>query len=130
MVSLAKSVYQPDFCLLVLEEEDGRVFTVDDVTLAVFSGEGEAEMFLFPGDREDGWKVRRTSPRELASLLIGPCVGLERVALDPSPEMAAKRLMGLVVMTRHLFLERFAGGGRGPGLPAALHVVPEMKAVC
>ena len=61
--------------------------------LPIFSGEGEAEMFVWLGGAfEDGWRVRETSSGELVSILYGPCAGVGRVALDPSPEMAAETL--------------------------------------
>ena len=56
--------------------------------LPVFSGEGEAEMFVWLGGAfEDGWRVRETSAGELVSILYGPCAGVGSVALDPSPGM-------------------------------------------
>jgi hypothetical protein len=119
MASQTKTSYPPDFWLVVAER-DGRVFTVgDDAAPAIFSGEGEAEMFRYLGVGEDGWLVRRTSPAELVSLLEGPCAGAEKVALDPSPEMFVERLVGLVSTGKVRFLERFVKQDRGPGLPAA-----------
>jgi hypothetical protein len=42
--------------------------------LPVFSGDGEAEMFVWlEGAFEDGWRVRETSAGELVSILYGPC---------------------------------------------------------
>ena len=53
--------------------------------LPVFSGDGEAEMFVWLGGAfEDGWRVRETSGGELVSILYGPCAGVGRMALDPS----------------------------------------------
>jgi hypothetical protein len=61
--------------------------------LPVFSGEGEAEMFVWLGGAfEDDWRVRQTSAGELVSILYGPCTGVGSVALDPSPEMAAETI--------------------------------------
>lgn len=109
----AKAAYpRPDFSLIVAKE-DGRVFTVDGATLAVFSGEGEAELFLYLAVGKEGWKVRQTSSGELISMLDGPCASAERVALDPSPEMFAERLMGLVCMGKERFVERIVSGGCG-----------------
>ena len=73
--------------------------------LPVFSGEGEAEMFAWLGGTfEDGWQVRATSAGELVSILYGPCAGVGRVALDPSPEMSSETIL-LVSLSR----ERFVG---------------------
>jgi hypothetical protein len=74
--------------------------------LPVFSGEGEAEMFVWlAGAFEDGWRVRETSAGELVSILYGPCAGVGRVALDPSPEMTAETIR-LVSLSRERFVSR------------------------
>ena len=73
--------------------------------LPVFSGDGEAEMFVWlEGAFEDGWRVRETSAGELVSILYGPCAGVGRVALDPSPEMVGINAVSLVSVTRERFL--------------------------
>jgi hypothetical protein len=73
--------------------------------LPVFSGEGEAEMFVWlRGSFEHDWRVRETSAGELVSILYGPCAGVERVALDPSPEMVGINAVSLVSVTRERFL--------------------------
>ena len=72
--------------------------------LPVFSGEDEAEMFVWLGGAfEDGWQVRETFAGELVSILYGPCAGVGRVALDPSPEMAAEAIR-LVSLSRERFV--------------------------
>ena len=93
--------------LLATNESLGvRVLVADcggEQALPVFSGEGEAEMFVWLGGAfEDGWRVRETSAGELVSILYGPCAGVGRVALDPSPEMAAERIR-LVSVSRERF---------------------------
>ena len=83
MASRVETAYQPNFSLIVAED-DGRMLTLGDgATLAVFSGEREAKMLLFLGVCKDGWKVRQTSPGELFSMLDGARVSVKRVALDP-----------------------------------------------
>jgi hypothetical protein len=52
--------------------------------LPVFSFEDEAGIFLELG-ASDGWRVRETAAGELTSVLLGPCAGVRRVALDPLP---------------------------------------------
>ena len=81
--------------------------------LAVFSSEGEAEMFLLLGMEGDGWRIRETSAGEVISLLHGSCSEVRSVALDPFPEMLADGLVGLVALDRSRFLERVARRGRG-----------------
>lgn len=121
MASMTETSSTPRFSLIVAEG-DGRVLTVgDDAAPAVFSGEGEAELFLRLAVEGDEWRVRRASPGELALLLRGPsCAGAKRVALDPSPEMFAdKLLVDLVSVGKNRFLERFARRDRrGSGSPA------------
>jgi hypothetical protein len=73
--------------------------------LPVFSGEGEAEMFVWLGGVVgDDWRVRETSAGELVSILYGPCAGVGMVALDPSPEMVGINAVSLVSVTRQRFL--------------------------
>ncbi len=75
-----------------------------ECALPVFSGKGEAEMFAWLGGAfEDGWRVRATSPGELVSILYGPCAGVGRVALDPSPEMSSETIR-LVSLSRERFV--------------------------
>jgi hypothetical protein len=72
--------------------------------LPVFSGAGEAEMFVWLGGAlEEGWQVRQTSSGELVSILYGPCAGVGRVALDPSPGMTAETIR-LVSLSRERFV--------------------------
>ena len=78
--------------------------------LPVFSGEGEAEMFVWLGGAfEDGWRVRETSAGELVSILCGLCAGVGRVAIDPSPGMAADAIR-LISVSRKRFVSRIVGG--------------------
>ena len=95
---------------LVVRHEDHRMEVLmvgcsGERALPVFSGNGEAEMFVWlEGAFEDGWRVRETSAGELVSILYGPCGGVERVALDPSPEMVRINAVSLVSVTRDRFL--------------------------
>jgi hypothetical protein len=83
---------------LVAKNEDGplEVLTLDGGdTLPIFSGEGEAELFLWLREaREYGWEVRESSAGELSSLLCGPCSGATFVALDPLYRDARLRSCG------------------------------------
>jgi hypothetical protein len=97
------------FWLVVMHEERQMevlmVACSGEQALPVFSGDGEAEMFVWlKGAFEDGWRVRETSAGELVSILYGPCAGVGRVALDPSPEMIGINAVSLVSVTRERFL--------------------------
>ena len=95
---------------LVVRHEDRQMEVLmvacsGEQALPVFSGEGEAEMFVwFEGAFEDYWQVRETSAGELVSILYGPCAGVGRVALDPYPEMVGLNAVSLVSVTRKQFL--------------------------
>jgi hypothetical protein len=98
----------PTFWLVVRHENrQMKVLTVDysgQRVLPVFSGQGEAEMFVWLGGAfEDDWRVRETSNGELVSILYGPCAGVGRVILDPSPEMTAETIR-LVSVSRERFV--------------------------
>jgi len=76
--------------------------------LPVFSGDGEAEMFVWLGGAfEDGWWVRETSVGELVSMIYGPCARVRSVALDPSPVMAVEAVC-LVRVSRESFVNWIA----------------------
>ena len=84
----------------------------DERALPVFSGEGEAEMFVWLGGAfEDGWRVRESSAGELVSILYGPCAGVGNVALDPSPGIEAE-MLGLLSVGRGRFVDRIVGATR------------------
>lgn len=74
--------------------------------LPVFSFEEEAELFLRLGAPGDRWLVKETTSGELASLLLGPLSGVERVALDPLPGKLGGWLVGLVSIRRREFVAR------------------------
>jgi hypothetical protein len=91
-------------------------------TLPVFSFEEEAKLFLRFGTPGTGWRIRETTAGELISVLYGPCANVEKVALDPPPEVAGKALICLVSLSRKDFVrvlinkERLAEPGRSPPL--------------
>jgi hypothetical protein len=73
--------------------------------LSVFSFEEEAQMFLHLGGYADsGWRTRESCAGELVSVLLGPCLDVEGVALDPLPEMLEDGTIGLVWVGRRRFL--------------------------
>ena len=85
-------------------------------TLPVFSSEEEAEIFLRFGGVPGGWRARESGARELVSVLFGPCAGVKKVALDPSPEMVVEGTIGLVSLVRESFMSlvmaRIGGSAR------------------
>ena len=92
---------------LIARNDRGQieVLTLDGKkTLAVFSSEDEAQMFLRLEGVADGWQVSESRGRELVSMLYGLCAGVKKVALDPLPEMVADRTVGLVSLDRKRFI--------------------------
>jgi hypothetical protein len=95
-----------------------EVLSVDlgsgEEALAVFGFEEEARMFLDlrPAASGEGWRARRTSTGELASVLYGPCSGARRVALDPLPGvLEGGESIGLLAIERNGFLRMLLGEG-------------------
>jgi len=85
--------------------------------LPVFSFEEEAEMFLHLGGYADsGWRTRESCAGELVSVLLGPCLDVEGVALDPLPEMLEDGTIGLVWVERRRFVKRLLARGGANGL--------------
>ena len=118
-----QTVYGADL-LLIVARRDGRVLAVDG-NLAVFSGEVEANLFLRSAVEEDEWEVKRASPEKIISMLDSADAG--RVALDPSPEIMAQSLLGLVSIGRRLFLRRFSRYDQSLRVPAAPRVVRRLR---
>lgn len=81
----------------------------DRETLPVFSFKEEAEMFLRLAVPEKGWRVRGTTTGELISVLYGLCKGVERVALDPPPEIFSEAITDLVSLRRERFVRGLMG---------------------
>jgi hypothetical protein len=106
------------YWLLVRNENGGLEALVTDLAggeeaLLVFSHKEEAEMFLRLGQVAfDVWQARETTAGELLSVLYGPCAGVERVALDPLPEMLVERTIGLVSLSRECFVDLVLGRER------------------
>ena len=73
-------------------------------TLLLFSSEEEAEIFLRFGGVPGGWRARESGAGELVSVLSGPCAGVKKVALDPSPEMVVEGTVVLVSLLRESFM--------------------------
>ena len=111
--------------LLARDENAGTEALVADCggqrALPVFSGEDEAGMFAWLGGAfEDGWRVRATTGGELVSILYGPCAGVERVALDPSPEMSPETIR-MVSLSRERFVSWIVDSPFPPGASTRHH---------
>ena len=96
---------------LIARNDNGRLEILTtgrasgEEAMPVFSHEEEAEMFLRVGQVAfESWHVRESTSGELISLLYGPCAGVGRIALDPSPEMVGLVAVSLVSVTRERFL--------------------------
>ena len=97
---------------LIARNENGRLEVLTtglasgEEAMPVFSHEEEAEMFFGLEQVEPGgWQARESTNGELISVLYGPCARVERVALDPLPEMVAERTVGLVSLSRERFVD-------------------------
>ena len=103
---------------MVTREVEGRreVLTVvgnHGEALAVFSDEGEAEMFVWVGGAfGDGWRPTESRAGEVLSVLHGPCAGTRTVALDPSPGMSTPETLAPVCLDRERFARCLSDGGR------------------
>jgi hypothetical protein len=95
---------------LIAEKRNNRleVLTIrtgcEQETLPVFSSEEEAKIILQFEGVTGGWRARERGAGELVSVLSGPCAGVEKVALDPSPEMVVEGTVGLVSLLRESFM--------------------------
>ena len=76
--------------------------------LALFGFAEEAALYLRLAVLE-GWRVRESGPGEVASVLLDPCAGAKRVALDPLPETAADGALDLVSLDKKRFLALLLG---------------------
>jgi hypothetical protein len=77
-------------------------------TLPVFSAGWAARRYLFAEAPGGGWHVKACTPHELVSLLVGPCAGVEWVALDPRPGPRSGGEV-LTVMPRENFVDYLLG---------------------
>lgn len=108
-----RSPRRPAVFWLIVKREDGReeeVFTLnlDDrgETLPVFCFEDEASIFLSLGAIGDGWYSREATFGELSRMLLSSSTDIGFVSLDPLPELAHPRMIGLVSMSKERFVAR------------------------
>jgi hypothetical protein len=91
----------------------------DQETLPVFSSEEEAEIILRFRGVTGGWRAKESSAGELVSVRSGPCAGVEKVALDPSPEMIVEGTVRLVSLLRESFMNLITAKRYGPLAPGS-----------
>jgi hypothetical protein len=105
---------------LIAEKRNDRieVLTIrasgEQETLPVLSSEEEAEIILRFGGVTGGWRARESGAGGLVSVLSGPCAGVKKVALDPSPEMVVQGTVGLVSLLRESFMNLIMARKSGP----------------
>lgn len=81
---------RPRYWTIAGEDSATGVVSIDGgEALAVFGFREEAELFLRFEEAAAGWRVREATAGELISVLYGPCVGVERVLIDPLPQRIA-----------------------------------------
>lgn len=80
-----------------------------ETVLPIFSFREEAELFLRLEAKGADWWPRKTSTGELASLLLGLCARVEKVALDPLPGLGERKILGLVSTGRRHFVRHLLG---------------------
>jgi len=76
--------------------------------MPVFGFEDEAEMFVWMGWADDGWRVRETTAGELVSLLHGLRSSVESVVLDPPPGKIESAQLCVSGFRRHRFVRFLA----------------------
>ena len=114
-------IRRPLWIIISYQNKRMEVLTIDpDVEgsyLAVFSFEEEAEAFLgllLDGEEDrKGWRSEQKKAGELVSVLLGPCAGVERVALDPLPLPVGRAMLPLVSVSRDAFLGYLSEEGGG-----------------
>jgi hypothetical protein len=101
------------FWLIATRAHDGmEVLTIaagGETVLPIFSFREEAELFLYLEAKGADWWPRKTSTGELASVLLGLCAWVDKVALDPLPGLGEKAILGLVSTGRRHFVRHLLG---------------------
>ena len=89
-----------------------EVLTIDaggETVLPVFTFREEVELFLRLQANGADWWPRETTTGELASLLLGLCARVDKVALDPLPSLGERETIGLVSTGRRRFMRYLMG---------------------
>ena len=99
---------------LIVTRSHGRmeVLTIDaggETVLPLFSFQEEVELFLHLQVKGADWWPRETTTGELASLLLGLCARVDKVALDPLPGFGERAILGLVSTGRRRYMRYLMG---------------------
>ena len=89
-----------------------EVLTIDaggETVLPVFTFREEVELFLRLQANGADWWPRETTTGELASLLLGLCARVDKVALDPLPSLGERETIALVSTGRRRFMRYLMG---------------------
>ena len=89
-----------------------EVLTIDaggETVLPIFSFREEVELFLHLQAKGADWRPRETTTGELASLLLGLCARVDKVALDPLPSLGERETIGHVSTGRRRFMRYLMG---------------------
>jgi len=103
---------------LIAKHENGRMRALvtgarsDDQALPVFSFEEEARLFLWLENPGTDWRARKTTAGEIISVLHGPCLGVNKVALDPLPRIFGEEIDSLVSLRDDDFARILVGQER------------------
>lgn len=92
------------------------VLTVEvdgEEALAVFSFEEASLFLLFEGTRP-GWRVRKTTAKEVVHVLFDSKAGATMVVLDPLPTVLGDEANLLVSLRRNEFARGLGVGATGP----------------
>jgi hypothetical protein len=84
----------------------------DGGALPVFSFKEEAKTFLglSESDQEGRrWRIREATAGELVSVLLAPCAGVRRVAIDPLPLPLSRLMCSFCSVARERFVEDLLG---------------------
>jgi hypothetical protein len=100
--------------LIVNSEKDRMdVLTIQLSTgrkvLPIFSHDEEAGEFVHFGSLETGWRIRKTSARELVSVLSRSDTDIGWVALDPWPGIHVEMVLDLIGVSRRDFVDQLVG---------------------
>ena len=88
------------------------MLTIDaggETVLPVFSFQEKCEIFLGLEATQADWWPRETTTGELISLVLGLCARVDKVALDPLPDLGGRELVGLVSTGRRHFVRHLMG---------------------
>jgi hypothetical protein len=103
---------------LIARHKSGRldVLTFDlsggQEVLPIFTCEEDAAEVLQLGMWTAGWRAMEITAEKLTSVLLGPCAGVGRVALDPWPEIDTEMMVALIGMRREDFVGLITGEGK------------------